>query len=100
VTTSADHFISVAACFTFTELPNTPVQDFTRLCVSTSDAPCAATDETWRGYHKLSARSAHPGGVNVMLLDTSIHFVSNQVDWNLWKAVSTFSGEELISEQF
>ena len=86
--------------YVHSELPNTPVQDFTRLCVSTYDAPCAATDETWRGYHKLSARSAHPGGVNVMLLDTSIHFVSNQVDWGIWKAVSTFSGEEPISEQF
>ena len=50
------------------------------------------------GYHKLSARRRNPGGVNIMLLDTSIHFVSNQIDWGLWKAASTFGGEELASE--
>lgn len=77
------------------EVPNTAVQDFTRLCVSVANAPCASTDETWRGYHKLAARSLHPGGVNAMLLDASVRFVGNDVDRELWKAAATFAGDEL-----
>ena len=76
------------------EVPNSAVQDFTRLCVNTLDAPCASTDNTWRGFHKLSARSSHPGGVNLMSLDTSIRFVGNEIDPDVWKAVSTFGGGE------
>ncbi|QEG34332.1 DUF1559 domain-containing protein [Bythopirellula goksoeyrii] len=82
------------------EVPNTAIQDFTRLCVSTMEAPCVSTEETWRGYHKLSARSAHPGGVNVLYLDSSVRFVGNQIDRNMWKAVSTFAGEELSSSNY
>ncbi len=82
------------------EVPNTAIQDFTRLCMSTVEAPCVSTEETWRGYHKLSARSAHPGGVNVLYLDSSVRFVENHVDRNLWKAVSTFAGEELSGSNY
>jgi prepilin-type N-terminal cleavage/methylation domain-containing protein len=82
------------------EVPNSPIQDIIRLCVNSPDAPCASTDNTWRGYHKLSARSAHPGGVNVMLLDTSVRYVGDQIDWDLWKAVSTFNGEESTNASF
>lgn len=80
------------------EVPNTPVQDFTRLCVNTLATPCASTEETWRGYHKLSARSAHPGGVNVMMLDSSVRFASDQIHRDVWKAVSTFAGGELVGD--
>jgi hypothetical protein len=76
------------------EVPNTPIQDITRLCVSTPDAPCAPTNETWRGYHKLSARSAHPGGVNVMMLDAGVRFVQDGISPDVWQAASTFSGAE------
>lgn len=82
------------------EVPNTPIQDFIRLCVNTIDAPCAATEATWRGYHKLSARSAHPGGVNMLWLDGSVRFVSDQIDRDTWKAVSTFADEELAGSTF
>jgi len=67
------------------EVPNTPIQDIIRLCQNTPDAPCAPTDETWRGYHKLSARSAHPGGVNVMMLDTSVFLLSGLLGLLLWQ---------------
>lgn len=80
------------------ELPNSPIQDITRLCVNVNEAPCAATDATWRGYHKLSARSAHLGGVNVLMLDSSVRFVGDHVDWEVWKAASTFAGNEQSRE--
>jgi prepilin-type N-terminal cleavage/methylation domain-containing protein len=82
------------------EVPNTSIQDIVRLCANTADAPCADTEATWRGFHKLSARSAHPGGVNVMLLDTSVRFVGEQIDRDLWKALSTFRGDETASGSF
>jgi len=82
------------------EVPNTPIQDFVRLCVSTFDAPCASTEATWRGYHKLSARSAHSGGVNVLWLDGSVRFATDLIDRDTWKAISTFADEELVGNEF
>jgi prepilin-type N-terminal cleavage/methylation domain-containing protein/prepilin-type processing-associated H-X9-DG protein len=81
------------------EVPNTPIQDFIRLCVSTIEAPCASTEATWRGYHKLSARSAHPNGVNVLWLDGSVRFAADQIDRVTWKAVSTFADGELTADE-
>ncbi len=78
------------------ETPNSPIQDITRLCVNTPEAPCASTELTWRGYHKLSARSAHPGGVNLLLLDGSVRLVGDDFEPSLWRATSTFSGGELL----
>src|SRR5205807_9069433 len=36
-----------------------------------------------------AARSNHPGGVNVLLGDGSVRFVSNSVDPNTWQALAT-----------
>lgn len=79
------------------EVPNSTIQDLTRLCVNLPEAPCASTERTWRGYHKLSARSSHPGGVNVLLLDSSVRFVAENIDWSTWKAAATYSEGEMAS---
>ncbi len=39
------------------------------------------------GVRKATARSMHPGGVNVLMLDGSAHFVSDLVDLNVWHAI-------------
>ena len=44
------------------------------------------------GY--FSARSYHPGGVNVLLGDGSTHFTSDSIDLGAWRAISTVSGGE------
>ncbi|MCA9103529.1 MAG: DUF1559 domain-containing protein [Pirellulales bacterium] len=44
----------------------------------------------------MAARSRHPGGVHVAYCDASIHFVSENVALNLWRAQSTSQGEEPI----
>jgi prepilin-type processing-associated H-X9-DG protein len=41
-----------------------------------------------------AARSWHPGGVNVLLCDSSVHFVVDDVDLATWRAASTIKGEE------
>jgi prepilin-type N-terminal cleavage/methylation domain-containing protein/prepilin-type processing-associated H-X9-DG protein len=41
-----------------------------------------------------SARSKHPGGVNVALCDGSVQFISNTIDLTIWRALSTTNGGE------
>ena len=46
----------------------------------------------------LAARSFHPaGGVNIVMADGGVHFVKNQVDLSVWRALSTTQGGEIIS---
>ena len=46
---------------------------------------------------RLSARSQHPGGVNVLMADGHVQFVKDSVVLPTWRAVSTRSGGEVIS---
>jgi prepilin-type processing-associated H-X9-DG protein len=47
-------------------------------------APILYSAWGWR-----TARSLHPGGVNVLLADGSIQFVADEIDLALWQAMST-----------
>ena len=59
------------------EVPNTRSKTLLVYVSVRIAAPCVSTEETWRGYHKLSSRSAHPGGVQVLYLDSSVRFVDD-----------------------
>lgn len=48
-------------------------------------------------YAAVTSRSYHPGGVNVAMLDGSIQPMSNDVDADLWQAMSTRAGHEVQS---
>jgi prepilin-type N-terminal cleavage/methylation domain-containing protein/prepilin-type processing-associated H-X9-DG protein len=43
-----------------------------------------------------AARSRHPGGVNLLLGDGSVRFVSESIDLGAWRALSTRAGGEVI----
>jgi len=43
-----------------------------------------------------TARSGHPGGVNALMGDGSIRFVSESIDRNAWRGLGTRSGGELV----
>jgi len=58
-------------------------------CVNTPLLPCT---EGANGY--VSARSMHPGGVNVSMADGSLRFVSDTIDLKTWQAMSTINGGE------
>jgi prepilin-type processing-associated H-X9-DG protein len=46
----------------------------------------------------LASRSFHPGGTNVVMADGSVHFVKNQINFPVWRALSTTQGREVISD--
>jgi prepilin-type N-terminal cleavage/methylation domain-containing protein/prepilin-type processing-associated H-X9-DG protein len=45
----------------------------------------------------IAARSYHPGGANIVYADGSVHFAKNSVNLNVWRAVGTKAGGEVIS---
>jgi prepilin-type N-terminal cleavage/methylation domain-containing protein/prepilin-type processing-associated H-X9-DG protein len=42
----------------------------------------------------LAARSRHPGGVNTLMGDGSVHFVEDEIETELWRARSTTQGQD------
>jgi prepilin-type processing-associated H-X9-DG protein len=44
----------------------------------------------------ITARSQHPGGVNVGLADGSVRFLKETIDQRVWWALSTRAGGEVL----
>jgi prepilin-type N-terminal cleavage/methylation domain-containing protein/prepilin-type processing-associated H-X9-DG protein len=51
-------------------------------------------EEIYSAWGWRAARSYHPGGVNVLLADGSVHFVPDGVNGVIWKEISTRAGGE------
>lgn len=47
-------------------------------------------------FAAITARSYHPQGVNVMMLDGSAHWVSDSIDLAVWRGLSTRNGAENV----
>jgi prepilin-type processing-associated H-X9-DG protein len=45
-----------------------------------------------------ASRSRHPGGVNVLKADGSVHFVSQNINLTTWQAMGSISGGEVVSD--
>ncbi len=72
--------------------PNTLVPDRFNWCANhpVPKAPCV-----WSGSNMfLSARSYHPGGVNMAMVDGSVRFVVDGVDALAYKAAGSRNGQE------
>ena len=52
---------------------------------------------TAQNIDQYAARSRHPGGVNSVNCDGSVHFYKNTININTWRALSTTQGGEIIS---
>ncbi|QDU30269.1 hypothetical protein ETAA8_53880 [Anatilimnocola aggregata] len=58
---------------------------------NTERADCYSRVGTWK-----AARSRHPGGVSVLLLDGSVRFVAQEVNQTTWRSVGTRAGGETL----
>lgn len=73
----------VATYYNHTLTPNARLRD----CI---------TSGIFQGH--MAARSYHPGGVNYVRADGSVHFASESIDPVTWRAFGTMAGGEVISE--
>jgi prepilin-type processing-associated H-X9-DG protein len=48
-------------------------------------------------FGAITARSAHPGGVNALFADGSVRFVKSSVDGVTWRSLGSIAGGEIIS---
>ena len=48
----------------------------------------------------MTFRSDHPGGVHFVFADGSVHFLSDSIDFDLYRFLSTRNGEEVVSTDF
>ena len=64
------------------------------LTPNSTHAECAMTNDTNGAY---GSRSRHPGGVNALFADGSVHFTKDSVDRRTWWALGTKAGGEIIS---
>jgi prepilin-type N-terminal cleavage/methylation domain-containing protein len=78
--------------------PNTNIEDVTRFCDNQPETPCSNSSGVF-GWFKHTARSRHPGGVNAMLMDSSVRFIADDIDEDNWSYTSTFGGDEVLTEQ-
>jgi prepilin-type N-terminal cleavage/methylation domain-containing protein/prepilin-type processing-associated H-X9-DG protein len=60
--------------------------------------PSGPPDRLYTSIGWRAARSKHTGGVNAALGDGSVRFVTDGIDINLWRALSTRSGNEPIGD--
>ena len=77
--------------------PNTPNVDYTinTTCSSAEnpDHPCERFGTVDYILYQLAARSRHTGGVNIGVADGSCTFISNTINLDTWRALSsTYSG--------
>ena len=63
------------------------------------DSDMSSEDEDDGGptYSAVTSRSYHPGGVNALFGDGSVKFIKNAINWQMWRAVGTVNGGEVIS---
>lgn len=51
-------------------------------------------------YAAITARSYHAGVVNVAFMDASVKLIPNEIDQQVWRALSTRAGSETVRQDF
>jgi prepilin-type N-terminal cleavage/methylation domain-containing protein/prepilin-type processing-associated H-X9-DG protein len=57
--------------------------------------PCAGSTQA---QMTAASRSLHPGGVNILLVDGSVHFVSQAIDLAVWQGLGSIAGGEVLKD--
>ncbi len=47
-----------------------------------------------------ASRSRHPGGVQSVLCDASVQFITDEIDIDIWRALSTSKGKENVPDDY
>jgi prepilin-type processing-associated H-X9-DG protein len=48
-------------------------------------------------YAAITSRSYHPGGVNALFADGSVHTIKDTINWQTWRSLGTVGGGEVLS---
>jgi prepilin-type processing-associated H-X9-DG protein len=81
--------------------PNSPKPDEGNCRTDLIDAPCVDMTVAEARYRSHNAsRSRHPGGVNVLMCDSSAHFVRDDIELEIWRAMSSMAGGETYTTSF
>jgi prepilin-type N-terminal cleavage/methylation domain-containing protein/prepilin-type processing-associated H-X9-DG protein len=90
-----------ASSYTHHYTPNSSAGDniVDGLCQSDTGLPCIGTAGSDGTLEYASARSRHPGGVNVVFVDGHVSFYGDVVDLSMWQALATIAGNELVQGQ-
>ncbi len=90
-----------AASFTGWLAPNSTLPDVTEssdYCIYPHPMNPPCTEPVGTTALRLNgARSRHPGGVNCTVGDGSVKFIKNSINLNIWRALSSTRGGEIIS---
>jgi hypothetical protein len=91
---------SIQSGFTTTFTPNTQVQYTTGGSTFYVDFTSRREGKTATlpTYSAITARSFHSGGVNALIMDGSVRFITNQITQSLWRALGTRAGREVLSD--
>jgi prepilin-type N-terminal cleavage/methylation domain-containing protein/prepilin-type processing-associated H-X9-DG protein len=66
----------------------------------TPNSPTLDCLNTANNYGLKTARSRHSGGVNLLVCDGSVRFISNNVSLTAWRALATRAGGEVITDNY
>lgn len=70
--------------YTHTQVPNGKIPD------------CLVTQSVLPAFGMATAKSYHPGGVNALMGDGSVRFVSQSISQYVWRGMGTRNGSELV----
>ena len=59
--------------------------------------PCAAQTNHGNNTAFAASRSRHPGGVNALFGDGSVHFIKNSINSATWVALNSIQAGEVLS---
>ncbi len=59
--------------------------------------PCIHSGSGPKEDHTMASRSRHPGGVQSLMCDGSVHFVSESINLETWRALSSQGGGEVAA---
>jgi prepilin-type N-terminal cleavage/methylation domain-containing protein/prepilin-type processing-associated H-X9-DG protein len=83
-----------------TYTPNTPAQDIFYHCTNLPNQNRPCRQNTSEGVESAASRSMHINGVNVLLCDGSVRFVTNSISAVTWASVATIQGGEVLGSDW